>query len=644
MTEGETMKTIRRLYFYAVAIISIEVVLWGIIGLLRSIFNARQVVDSASTLAQALSLILVGVPIFLFHWIWAQRVSAQDDEERSSTVRAVFLYGILLGTLIPVVQNTLALINRIFLSTASLYTYRAVVGGSQTWIDNLIAIVINLLIAAYFWNILKESWRTLTETENFTEIRRLSRFIWMLYGLLMMVYGAQQALDYAFTLSTGALLGEIGRETAVNAIALLVIGAPIWFFSWRILQDGLADSAEKESYLRLGILYLLSLGGVIIVLTAGGNLLYMILMRLFGDGKAWIEFMRDIGGPISIGVPFAVIWAYYGKWLNRQFAFDENIPRRAGKQRLYFYILSLLGLVATFTAIAALLSVVIDLATESAYLGSDGFSAPVSGALAALAVGLPLWLMTWRPMQAQALKEGDAGDHARRSVIRKTYLYLVLFASVIGGMVSAGGLIFTIINAALGGETGDFVNAIFDTLQLLTLFILLLLYHLSALRKDGAAKADVLEEKQAQFRVLVFDHDGQFGESVKTVFAKRAPKLQLTVVNANERIADDVKADAIVLPGSLAVNPPKHAEAWIRSFNGNRLIVSDEAAGVFWMNDFGQAADSVKAMSEGQDIRPQSATRTTPVWTYVAYVFAALFACQLLFMLAMFGVSMVVGF
>jgi hypothetical protein len=42
------MKTIRRLYFYAVSIISIEVVMWGIISLLRSMFNARQVVDSAS--------------------------------------------------------------------------------------------------------------------------------------------------------------------------------------------------------------------------------------------------------------------------------------------------------------------------------------------------------------------------------------------------------------------------------------------------------------------------------------------------------------------------------------------------------------------------------------------------------------------
>ena len=31
------MKSIRRLYFYLVAFISIEVVLWGLVGLLRSI-------------------------------------------------------------------------------------------------------------------------------------------------------------------------------------------------------------------------------------------------------------------------------------------------------------------------------------------------------------------------------------------------------------------------------------------------------------------------------------------------------------------------------------------------------------------------------------------------------------------------------
>lgn len=638
------MKTIRRLYFYAVASISIEVVMWGIISLLRSIFNANKIVDSASTLAQALSLILVGVPIFLVHWSWAQRISAKDDEEKTASVRAVFFYGILLATLIPVVQNLLALVDRTFLVTANLFTSRAIIGGSQTWIDNLIAIVINLLLAAYFWNILKDEWRTLPETENFAEIHRLYRFIWMLYGLLMVVFGAQQALDYAFTLSAKNVLGVIGRETAVNAIALLVIGAPIWFLSWRILQDIVPDPAERESYLRLGVLYLLSLGGVIVVLTAGGSLIYMILMHAFGDGRDFTEFMQNIGGPISIGVPFGVVWAYYGKWLNQQFVYDEDTPRRAGKRRLYFYILSFLGLAATFFAVVSLFSVVIDLLTSKTYISGGGFNTPLSSALAALIVGLPLWLMTWRPAQADALEDGSVGDHARRSIIRKTYLYLVLFAAVIGGMASAGGLIFTLINAALGGDTGNFTNSTLNTLQTLVLFIVLLLYHLSALRKDGMARADVLEAKHGGFKLVVLDNsDGKFGESVRAAFLKRAPKVPVTVLNVKDGIPADIKADAVILPGSLAVNTQQNIGTWISSFNGSRLIIPDEAAGVYWLNDFGQAAESVRGLAEGQKLRPQSVSKSTRVWAYVAYVFAALFACQLLGMLLMLGVSLVTG-
>jgi len=638
------MKTIRRLYFYAVALISIEVVVWGTINLLRSIFTANKIVDSASTLAQALSLILVGVPIFLVHWMWAQRVSAKDDEEKTATIRAIFFYGILLGTLIPAVQNLLALIDRTFLVTANLYTSRAILGGSQTWSDNLIAIVVNLLIAAYFWNILKDEWRTLPETENFAEIRRLYRFIWMLYGLLLAIFGAQQALDYAFTLSAESVLGAIGRETVVNAIALMVVGAPIWFFSWRILQNVLPDTAERESYLRLGILYLLSLGGVSVVLTAGGNLIYRLLMQALGEGGNFSEFMQNIGGPISIGLPFAVIWAYYGKWLNQQFAFDEDVPRRAGKQRLYFYILSFLGLAATFFAIASLFSVVIDLIFTRSYLSSSGFASALSTALAALIAGLPLWLLTWRPMQAEALTEDSVGDHARRSVIRKTYLYLVLFASVIGGMISGGTLIFTLINSALGGDTGDIAKSALNSLQVFALFVVLLLYHLSALRRDGAARADALEAKQEIFKLVVLDDgDGKFGELVKAAFAKRAPKVPVTVVNVKEGIPADLKADAVVLSGSLAMNTPKNAEAWISSFSGTRLIVTEDAAGVCWVNDYGQAALSAQVLAEGQNVRPQSA-KGTSAWTYIAYVFAALFALQLIFILLMLGVSMVTGF
>ena len=87
------MKTVRRLYFYAVALISLEVVLWGLINLLRSIID-QSIGGGADALAQALALILVGLPIFLFHWLWAQRIAARDEEEKTASLRAIFLYAV----------------------------------------------------------------------------------------------------------------------------------------------------------------------------------------------------------------------------------------------------------------------------------------------------------------------------------------------------------------------------------------------------------------------------------------------------------------------------------------------------------------------------------------------------------------------
>src|ERR1700690_2442006 len=165
------MKTVRRLYFYAVALISVEVVLWGLINLLRSITD-ETIGGAADALAQAMALGLVGVPIFLFHWLWVQRSCARDEEELTASLRAVFFYAVLVGTLIPVVQNLLALINRILIDAVKLDASRAILGSSQTWSDNLIALLMNGLVAAYFWYVLRREWKTLPGRENFADVRR----------------------------------------------------------------------------------------------------------------------------------------------------------------------------------------------------------------------------------------------------------------------------------------------------------------------------------------------------------------------------------------------------------------------------------------------------------------------------------------
>ncbi len=602
------MKSIRRLYFYLVALISIEIVLWGLVSLLRSIVD-KTISGGADALAQALALILVGMPIFLIHWLWVQRAAARDEEEKTATLRAVFFYAILLGTLIPVVQNVLSFIDRSLLQVTGLGVERAFSSfREQTLADNLIAIIMNGIVAFYFWNILRGEWATLSDKENFTDVRRLYRYIWVLYGLLMTVFGIQQILRFLLYIP-GNVLGELGREVAVNGIALLIVGTPVWVYSWRVIQDSLVDPAEMSSSLRLGILYL---------------------------DWPFQYFVQQIGGPISVGVPLGLVWAYYGYWLNRHIEAVGDVVRQAGMKRLYNYILAFIGLVVAFIGATSLFRFIIDMVTGSGILMSDATRGTLATSISSLIVGIPLWLVMWRPMQAEALSQGELGDHARRSVLRKTYLYLALFASVIGGMATAVALVYQLIRVVLGSGTGsDFVNTVLNLVQLLFLFSVVLIYHLNVLRMDGASTADSLAEKQSGYSVLVVDSGDGFVESVKAALMKLGSKVQVMVTNPNGK--PEGNFNAILLNGSLAVDAPE----WIRSFNGSRIVVQNEAKNIVWTDDAMQAAQSVQMLAEGQEIRRQKTGRSP--WMIIIYIFAALFGLMLLAFLLSLGVSLVMN-
>ena len=231
------MRTVRRLYFYALAVISLEVVIWGVIGLVRTIVNTA-IGGQVTLLAGSLSLVIVGVPVFLIHWWVIQSSSFKDPEERTARVRSVFLYGVILGLLIPPLQNTLTITNRLVLEIMGLQ-WAPLVGKGQTLSDNLVAIVINLGAAAYFLRILQADWKADLPGHFLSETRRLYRYLWLVYGLGVTTLGVQQVIRYLFITVSGP-----DRNVSfmlADGIALLIVGIPLWIVSGQTVQNTLVQ-------------------------------------------------------------------------------------------------------------------------------------------------------------------------------------------------------------------------------------------------------------------------------------------------------------------------------------------------------------------------------------------------------------------
>ena len=186
------------------------------------------------------------------------------------------------------------------------------------------------------------------------------------------------------------------------------------------------------------------------------------------------------------------------------------------------------------------------------------------------------------------------------------------------------------------GDTGsDFANNILNLAQLLVLFGVVLLYHLRVLRADGASTADSLAEKQKEYPLLVVDSGNGFVESVRAALAKFAPNAPVVVTDPSTK--PDGNFSALVMSGSLAMDAPE----WIRSFNGSRIVVQDEARNIVWADDALQAAQSIQKLAEGQEIQRQKAARSP--WIIVIYIFAALFGLILLMILVSIGISLVMN-
>lgn len=647
------MQTIRRLYLYAFALISLETVLWGAIILVRSLLGGPDQMEPAE-LARSISLILVGIPVFLLHGGIAHYSAARNPEERAARIRAIFLYGALLVTLLPVVQNSLALINRGWLAIFGLEAWRAIIGGEQSWIDNLAAILMNGAAAAGINLLLRADRHDLPTYEVGDEVRRLYRAIWLAYSLSLAIAGSAEVIQFTLRIWESAQFA-LGPQLA-NGLALLLIGAPLWYVTDRLFQQERSALAETGWTLRVAFLYIVSLASLTGLLACLGLIVEVVLRAVLGEKMTPGGYLAEISRPVGYALPLGIAWAIYSRRLPAAIqnlagpqaqpdlapaAWGPIQPLRAGLRRVYDYILALFGYLAAFAGLNFLLAQALTSVVNGETLLSAGTRVNLSQSLAMIAIGAPVWLASWRPMAIEAAQTGETGDHARRSTVRKGYLYLWLFAGVIGLMVSAGRLVFGWLNSALGNPTPDLALESALRVKELVLFAVTTGFHGLALRRDSERAGRALERRHAQFPVLILaPDDPDFVDQLLQSIERAAPGLPVAVQPVALGVPDETlsAARAVILPADLVARPPEGLRLWLQGFTGARLVVPTPVKDWLWLFGSGrpmpalarQAAVVIRRLAEGEDTQP----RESGFWLPMIYLMAGLFALELLFLLA----------
>jgi hypothetical protein len=250
--------------------------------------------------------ILAGLALWLGGWSPLQRglraPSADGEIERRSMVRKLAIYLVVLVSALAVLLSaTVALANVVerILGTPDREQYRNIQ-------HDLGFPVTSLIVFATLWvfhrRVVQADAARETEVERAATIRRLYTYLIAAIGLGMLAIGTAGAIG---VLGSHLLrMNTHGNGETAAYIALVLIGAPAWAFSWWQARRRLSDD-ERRSLPRRGYLYLAILGGVLGVLVFGSAALYRLLNgALAGDFpvSTWHDIWHfTVDGTVSAG-------------------------------------------------------------------------------------------------------------------------------------------------------------------------------------------------------------------------------------------------------------------------------------------------------------------------------------------------------
>lgn len=437
--------TPKRVYFYSISIIGLGMLLGGVTIVLIRLFDALRgepvLSDSTALLASGLALVIVGLPLWGFHWRFIQRSARALPGERSSILRRLYIFvalGVALGFLI---DNGYRLVEfALSVGPAPSFMWSALLVWGVVW--------------GYHWRLASSDGPY--QTMETRSIRRLYLYLASTVGVVMLATGLGR-LIYVI-LAEGYLTafdiqviapgesGLLGNETR-SSVALVVVGGIVAWSHW-IRFAG----ADRESALRWVFLFMVSIGGAVTFHTGYGIALLAVLSWLIGAAVEPVgAHFDEIPAALSAVMVGLVAWRYF-KW---QIVREASGAVMDTVRRSYDHLLSALGLAITAAGFVSLLDIVFRLLADyQAVVVSGGaqWQNSIAVALMLLIVGIPVWWTHWRRLQA-----ASASDPAseRTALSRKLYILVVLCLGVLALAGSASATLFIFLRDLLAAELGS---------------------------------------------------------------------------------------------------------------------------------------------------------------------------------------------
>jgi Domain of unknown function (DUF5671) len=585
---------LRWLYALVFSLMGLGIILFGVYAGQSWLFGLAE--NSSGVLPTAFAALLTGLPLFIYHELLFHR--ATRDNPDLTTGR--WIYGLLLGSLGAVSGMVGA-----FAGLQWLFNY---FGGEAEQVPVAATLfVMGLSVWLYY------HFMAVRRGGDIGIVRRLYYFGFSGLGLVVTVLGLIGLQEWLYSRFAGE-----GVTRLPAALALLITGLPVWLRFWLWAQDQFNNGGveEQKSDLRKAYLYLVIFSAVSAVVVTAALLVNGILRAILQ-----LPTEGGLGLPLAIIIAATTLWAYHAFVLRRDIARAGESSLQAGMQRLYWYVVAGVGLAALTLGLAGDISVLVRAIGTFSFPDElrEQFAAFTAGWLA----GLPVWLIGWVPAQRLAVRDDAAGVDARRSLLRRAYIYgywLVAILVLLGNAISIVFLILSAIFGLLSSEdVGETLTNLGQSIGYAVIALAVWLYHLVLLRRDNAytkrEQAVVVEQTAAQWEnlhaVVVSPEGAPFEPAFMEGLGRELPYLKLVAIQlppASDPIPDEIvaqlaQAKVIIAPLSLAA--PGGALA---AYPATKLIVLPEIAGVKWIGANAPASQLAGLIRQtAQEVNAQAA-------------------------------------